>query len=160
VVLLKQSLFRTLVALAAIACLWAVPASAKTKKHSHHHVTKVSKHSRHKRGQQAIQEDRAREIQTALIREHYLDGEPTGVWDQRTQTAMAKFQADNGWQTKVLPDSRALIKLGLGPRNDGLLNPETAAAPTAISVASPNPTNALPTTNLVERKVSAGAPQK
>ena len=148
----KQSLLRTLIALAAIACLWAVPASAKTRKH--HHVTKVSKHSRHKRGQQAIQEDRAREIQTALIREHYLDGEPSGVWDQRTQTAMAKFQADNGWQTKNLPDSRALIKLGLGPKNDGLLNPETAAAPTAITGAN------VPTNSLVERKVSAGAPQK
>ncbi len=155
--MLKQSLFRTVIALATIACLWAVPASAKTKKH--HHVTKVSKHARHKRGQQAIQEERAREIQTALIREHYLDGEPTGVWDQRTQTAMAKFQADNGWQTKVLPDSRALIKLGLGPKNDGLLNPETAATPTAFSIASPNQPN-VPTTNLVERKVSAGAPQR
>ena len=28
---------------------------------------------------------------------------------------MTKYQADNGWQTKVIPDSRALIKLGLGP---------------------------------------------
>ena len=28
---------------------------------------------------------------------------------------MVRYQADNGWQTKVAPDSRALIKLGLGP---------------------------------------------
>jgi hypothetical protein len=28
---------------------------------------------------------------------------------------MQKFQADNGWQTKLMPDSRAIIKLGLGP---------------------------------------------
>jgi len=26
-----------------------------------------------------------------------------------------KYQADHGWQSKVIPDSRALIKLGLGP---------------------------------------------
>jgi peptidoglycan hydrolase-like protein with peptidoglycan-binding domain len=82
-------------------------------------------------GQQGIKDDRAREIQTALIREHYLDGEATGDWDARTQAAMQKFQADNGWQTKVLPDSRALIKLGLGPDHSGLLNPETAAIPTS-----------------------------
>jgi hypothetical protein len=28
---------------------------------------------------------------------------------------MGKLQGDNGWQTKLVPDSRALIKLGLGP---------------------------------------------
>jgi hypothetical protein len=28
---------------------------------------------------------------------------------------MQKMQGDNGWQTKITPDSRALIKLGLGP---------------------------------------------
>jgi hypothetical protein len=68
-------------------------------------------------------------IQNALIREHYLGGEPTGVWDQSSKDAMLKFQADNGWQTKITPDSRALIKLGLGPDHKGLLNPETANIP-------------------------------
>lgn len=28
---------------------------------------------------------------------------------------MQKLQADNGWQTKLVPDSRGIIKLGLGP---------------------------------------------
>jgi len=28
---------------------------------------------------------------------------------------MQRFQADNGWQSKVVPDSRALIKLGWDP---------------------------------------------
>jgi peptidoglycan hydrolase-like protein with peptidoglycan-binding domain len=59
--------------------------------------------------------ERATEIQTALIQRGYLSGEPTGVWDAQTSGAMAKLQGDNGWQTKVTPDSRALIKLGLGP---------------------------------------------
>ena len=79
------------------------------------------------RGQRAIDEQRARQIQSALIREHYLDGEPSGQWDQRTKDAMQKLQAANGWQTKTVPDSRALIKLGLGPSKDNLINPETAA---------------------------------
>ena len=68
-----------------------------------------------KHGQQGIQSDRVRAIQEALVREKYLIGEPTGVWDTRSQAAMAKYQTDNGWQSKVTPDSRALIKLGLGP---------------------------------------------
>jgi hypothetical protein len=79
------------------------------------------------RGQQAIDSTRTLEIQQALINEHYLNGEPTGEWDQATRDALLRFQSDNHWQTKILPDARALIKLGLGPSHQGLLNPETAA---------------------------------
>ena len=78
------------------------------------------------RGQHGIQSDRTREIQEALIRQNYLNGDATGVWDDRTKEAMRKFQGDHGWQTKVLPDSRALITLGLGPDHSNVLNPETA----------------------------------
>lgn len=60
--------------------------------------------------------DRATQIQSALIREGYLNGEPTGMWDNESAAAMQKLQSDNGWQTKIVPDSRALIKLGLGPQ--------------------------------------------
>jgi Putative peptidoglycan binding domain len=78
------------------------------------------------RGQQKIDGERAREIQDALIRQHYLTGKPSGVWDTATQQAMQKYQEDNGWQSKTTPDSRALIKLGLGPDHEHLLNPESA----------------------------------
>ena len=60
--------------------------------------------------------DRATQIQTALIKSGYLTGEPTGAWDAESIAAMQKLQGDNGWQTKLTPDSRALIKLGLGPQ--------------------------------------------
>jgi hypothetical protein len=78
------------------------------------------------RGQKKIDAERAQKIQQALIREHYLTGEPTGTWNQSSEDAMRRYQADHGWQTKEVPDSRALIKLGLGPSNDHLLNPESA----------------------------------
>jgi hypothetical protein len=78
-------------------------------------------------GQQAISEDRVRAIQEALIRAKYLDGEPSGVWDDQTKSALTRFQSDNGWQSKIVPDSRALIKLGLGPNHDNVLNPESSA---------------------------------
>lgn len=79
------------------------------------------------RGQQAIDQARTLEIQQALIREHYLDGEASGEWDQATRDALTRFQNDNHWQTKILPDARALIKLGLGPSQQNLLNPDSAA---------------------------------
>lgn len=120
-------------------------AAAKTTKTSHKPTTahKASKpvaarHSRHSRsrhsrrmawkyrGQQRPDSERTREIQEALVRQNYLHGTPTGVWDQNTRAAMARFQEDHGWQTKMVPDARALIALGLGPSNNGLINPETA----------------------------------
>ena len=60
--------------------------------------------------------ERATAIQTALIERGYMTGEPTGTWDAASIAAMQKLQGDNGWQTKIMPDSRALIKLGLGPQ--------------------------------------------
>jgi peptidoglycan hydrolase-like protein with peptidoglycan-binding domain len=106
-----------------------------TSKRASSHTTKGSrgKKGSRKRGQQVIDSQRAREIQQALIREHYLEGEPSGKWDSATQAAMQRYQADQGWQSKTTPDSRALIKLGLGLSPDRLLNPESAmtSAPVA-----------------------------
>lgn len=106
-----------------------------------------SKHSRgkkRKRGQQAIDSPRAREIQEALIREHYMQGEPSGKWDALTQDALKRYQAEQGWQSKTVPDSRALIKLGLGPSKDGLLNPESAMTtgpPASAKAGTKQPTD-------------------
>jgi hypothetical protein len=94
---------------------------ASTKKRSSHR-----KRSARVKGQQKIDSERATAIQEALIREHYLSGEPKGTWNQASEDAMRKYQADHGWQSKEVPDSRALIKLGLGPSKDHLLNPESA----------------------------------
>ena len=100
-----------------------------------------------KHGQQKIDAQRTREIQEALIRQHYLDGEANGQWDERTQKAMQRYQAANGWQSKMVPDSRALIKLGLGPDHEHLLNPESAmtsqpAAPTNSPAVPPSAAHA------------------
>jgi len=99
-----------------------------TTKHASIHKGKKTRRtaSRHPRGQQKIDSQRALEIQEALIREHYLTGKATGVWNDETQQAMQRYQADNNWQSKTTPDARALIKLGLGPDHQHLLNPESA----------------------------------
>jgi hypothetical protein len=113
-------------------------ASSKSKKSK----KKTSASSR-RRGQKKIDPARAREIQESLIREHYMGGKASGVWDDASQKAMEKYQADNGWQSKTVPDSRALIKLGLGPDHEHLLNPESAmtTAPARATTKDTSSTN-------------------
>lgn len=84
-----------------------------TSQKSYRHGTKAS----HRASQRAIDDNRATEIQEALVKQGYLT-ESSGHWDAETEAAMQKLQADNGWQTKLIPDSRAIIKLGLGPNHD------------------------------------------
>jgi hypothetical protein len=101
----------------------------------------TSQHFSSKRGHPApkpaavrgIDTDRTTQIQTALISKGYLAGAPTGTWSPETQEALKKLQSDNGWQTKFVPDSRAIIKLGLGP---GSPAPEGALS-SGSSIASP-----------------------
>lgn len=96
----------------------ATPAIAASR--SHHRPIPVKSSTKHAAkpkliGQRTIEDDRATQIQQALIKAGYLTGAPSGHWDTDSIAAMTRVQADNGWQTKLVPDSRALIKLGLGP---------------------------------------------
>jgi hypothetical protein len=127
------------------AALIAAPAFAS---HVHRSPTSGQRSSSHKgthgkraahrgRGQQAIDPERATEIQQALIREHYLTGDATGKWDPTTVAAMQKYQADHGWQTKLMPDARALKTLGLGPDYSGAINAKGS------SFAAPLPGSAI-----------------
>lgn len=89
------------------------------------HTSKARKSSHSSIRHEAMESERATEIQQALIKNGYMTGEPSGVWDSQSAAAMQKFQGDNGWQTKITPDSRALIKLGLGPQQDAMLTSVT-----------------------------------
>ena len=90
------------------------------------------------------------EIQQALIREHYLNGEANGNWDATTQAAMQKYQSDHGWQSRLIPDSRALKNLGLGPDYSGAINAEGA------SFAAPPPASTIPPTQQAGFAAAAG----
>lgn len=114
------------------------PTSGAVHHSSRHHSTHPAPaHRLH--GQQAIDPDRVTQIQDALIHAHYLTGEATGKWDASTVAAMQKYQADNGWQTKLTPDSRALVSLGLGPDYSGAINAKEAhfTPPPPISTIPP-----------------------
>jgi hypothetical protein len=129
--------------------------SAKSKKSSGHTVARKGKKAGkgYRRGQQKIDGERTMQIQQALIKQHYLSGAPSGKWDASTEEALRRFQAANGWQNKTVPDSRALIKLGLGPNHDHLLNPEsamtTAPEPRSSSAGKPasGPAESVPASN-------------
>ena|SRR5579863_3409173 len=147
--------FRASLGLLLSSALFAVPSVAsrvhKVSATSHSHLSTSRVHNvkgrtgrksaarGHKvRGQKTIDPERVTEIQQALIRERYLTGDADGKWDATTQAAMQKYQADQGWQTKLMPDSRALKKLGLGADYSSAINSKTA------SFADPAPISSIP----------------
>lgn len=102
------------------------------------------------RGQRGIDSERATQIQQALIKQHYLTGAPSGEWDANTEAAMQKFQADHGWQTKMTPDSRALIALGLGPDHGADGTPVAGTAGPAPAVTAAPAGNTLASTHVIQ----------
>jgi peptidoglycan hydrolase-like protein with peptidoglycan-binding domain len=132
--------------------------TVKSKRPSVHPTSHKNKRSKKgsRRGQQKIDAERTHQIQEALIRQHYMSGSPSGKWDDSTEAALRKFQADNGWQNKTVPDSRALIKLGLGPNHDHLLNPESAMTTAPETPAARHMPSSTPAAN---GPSSSGQPQ-
>jgi len=66
---------------------------------------------------------------------------------------MQKYQADQGWQTKLMPDSRALKKLGLGPDYSNALNAKNS------NFASPPSTSSIPATQTAGFTAASGVNQ-
>jgi len=81
-----------------------------------------------------LQPERTQEIQQALIREGYLQGEANGQWDSRTHDAMLRYQTDHGFSPTGLPEAKSLMKLGLGSHP---LPPDLDHGP--VGAASPGP---------------------
>lgn len=127
-----MSSFRTGQVLLFLSTLAVLPALGSQAHRTH---TSKRKPVSHLHGQRVIDSPRATEIQNALIQKKYLGGAASGQWDTQTQDAMRQYQSDHGWQTKLMPDSRALISLGLGPNHTedpAMRSPAvTSAAPSA-----------------------------
>lgn len=127
--------------LSSIVLALAAPAVGATRTHrgptAPHKTTRHAAKSRVV-GQRSIDDERATQIQQALIKAGYLTGQPSGHWDAASAAAMEKVQADNGWQTKLVPDSRALIKLGLGPNTASVEPP--ASPSTSLATGQPSAT--------------------
>lgn len=143
-------LFTAIAASPALATTTTGSPSRSGSSHSHKSRAKAKRTSHKLHGQQAIEPARVTEIQQALIREHYLSGEPNGEWNTETVTAMQKFQADQGWQTKLMPDSRALKKLGLGPDYSTAINAKDS------TFGDPPPVNTIPAPQAAGFAAAAG----
>ncbi len=107
-------------------------------------VSKLKPSPKTKASAQSIGAERATQIQQALIKAGYMTGTPSGAWDAQTQAAMEKLQSDNEWQTKLVPDSRAIIKLGLGSSTTSTMALGNPASDEVETPATPE-TNAIPT---------------
>jgi hypothetical protein len=121
-------------------------AATKKKKSSHRHSSKREPF------QKAPTPDRISEIQTALSRGGYFEGDPNGKWDSNTVAAMQKFQSANGLNSSGKIDATTLQKLGLGSGTAGVDAPKpikktdpSATASAASRSSSANNTNSAST---------------
>ena len=135
--------------------------TTKKKKSSHHHS------SRREPFQKAPTASRISEIQTALSRGGYFEGEPNGKWDSNTIAAMQKFQSANGLNSSGKIDATTLQKLGLGSSTAGVDAPKpvkksdsTGSSNAALHPpsATSSPANANSASNVTPTPAAAPAP--
>jgi peptidoglycan hydrolase-like protein with peptidoglycan-binding domain len=81
-------------------------------------------HSKREPTQKVPTPARITEIQTALERRGYYQGNPNGKWDSNTVTAMQKFQSENGLESSGKINALSLQKLGLGSSIAGVSAPK------------------------------------
>jgi hypothetical protein len=76
-----------------------------------------------------ISNERVSEIQGALVKRGYLEGPPTGEWDDKTQDAVRNFQTDNRLPATGQPSAHFLKRLGVSKRPaDGYATPVSSSA--------------------------------
>jgi peptidoglycan hydrolase-like protein with peptidoglycan-binding domain len=93
-------------------------------------------HSPKEPSQKAPTPDRISEIQSALNRGGYYQGDSNGKWDANTIAAMQKFQSANGLEPTGKLDALSLQKLGLGSSTAGVSAPKPPA-PASCSGCAP-----------------------
>jgi peptidoglycan hydrolase-like protein with peptidoglycan-binding domain len=107
--------------------------------------------------------DRINQIQTALARGGYYQGDPTGKWDSNTIAATEKFQSANGLDSTGKLDAPTLQKLGLGSSIAGVSAPKPelpkcCAAPSTST--SPQPASATSKPAAVSAGLPAQSPAR
>ncbi|PYV14035.1 MAG: hypothetical protein DMG21_19430, partial [Acidobacteria bacterium] len=90
--------------------------------------------------------ERVEEIQSALAKDGYYQGIPTGKWDEQTKAAMRQYQAANGFARTGLADAKSLMKLGLGSHPLPLELDQTVQSRVNVETApKADPATGLPT---------------
>jgi peptidoglycan hydrolase-like protein with peptidoglycan-binding domain len=122
-------------------------------------------HSKRESTQRVPTPARISEIQSALARDGYYQGQPNGKWDSNTVAAMQKFQSGNGLEASGKLNALSLQKLGLGssvagvsapkPVQPATTKPPASSPSTATPAPSPQSTNS--TANSSQASISASA---
>jgi peptidoglycan hydrolase-like protein with peptidoglycan-binding domain len=119
-------------------------------------------HSKRESTQRAPTPARISEIQSALARDGYYQGQPNGKWDSNTVAAMQKFQSGNGLEASGKLNALSLQKLGLGSSVAGVSAPKpvqpATTKPPASSPSSTAPVPAPPSTNSAANSPLASSP--
>ncbi|HXZ12947.1 MAG TPA: peptidoglycan-binding domain-containing protein [Candidatus Sulfotelmatobacter sp.] len=117
----------------------APPSASNSNASSKSASKKKSKKRRSKREptQKAPTPDRISEIQSALARGGYYEGDPSGKWDAKTIGAMQKFQSANGIEPNGKLDAISLQKLGLGSDTAGVSAPKPPSPPSCCGTSQP-----------------------
>ena len=91
----------------------------------------ATRRRRHRREptQKAPTPDRISEIQSALARDGFYEGDPNGKWDANTISAMRRFQTAKGLESTGKIDALSLQKLGLGSDIAGVSAPRPVRPP-------------------------------
>jgi peptidoglycan hydrolase-like protein with peptidoglycan-binding domain len=123
---------------------------------SKHKKSSKKHHASHGVSQKAPTSDRISEIQSALARDGYYQGDPNGKWDANTIAAMEKFQSANGIEANGKLDAPTLQKLGLGSEIAGVSAPKQIVPPSANPAAPSN--SPPPSTSAPVQPLSSAAP--
>lgn len=113
--------------------------------------------TRREPSQKAPTPDRISEIQSALSRNGFYEGNLNGKWDSSSVTALQKFQSANGLDPTGKLDALSLQKLGLGSEIAGVFAPSTPHPHPAPAV-SPKPTPAAAPTTPATPKPDSASP--
>jgi hypothetical protein len=123
---------------------------------SHKIAAHKRRHSKHQPpGQKAPTADRMSEIQSALARAGYYQGNPTGKLDSNTVGAIEKFQSANGLDSSGKLDAPTLQKLGLGSDIAGVSAPKPVIPSCCPSSGSSTPASSQSATNCCSAPTSS-----
>ena len=106
-------------------------ASAKTRR------TRSVRSATYRASQQTPTQERYTEIQKALAARGFFDGEPNGIWDDKSVAALKRFEAEQSLTPDGKLDSLSLIALGLGPSRGPYVPPEPPKLSEPIGTAPP-----------------------
>ncbi|HYL97870.1 MAG TPA: peptidoglycan-binding domain-containing protein [Blastocatellia bacterium] len=127
-------------------------------RHHYYYASDTAVQSPGGQANSGIPSQRVTEIQRALIKGGYLEGDPSGQYDSATVQAMKDFQSANGFSATGLPSASALKKLGVARTSgDGYSVPINKAVDSDLKPVSPEVPKGKPVKSAEQHQAQAKA---